>query len=175
MKRRRWIYGSAGLAAGALGALSAWWLHLPGKIQPAGAHSHPFWAVSLQTPGGQSLAMASLRGRPLLVNFWATWCPPCIEELPLLDAFHQAHRNRGWQMLGIAIDQPSAVRGWMQRSPLSFPVALGGLEGSQMSQALGNTSGGLPFSVLFAGSGDILERKLGQLSADDLERWAARL
>ncbi len=175
MNRRAWMYGAVGLAASALGALSAWWLYRPAKVAQAGGQGHAFWDASLQTPDGQSLAMTGFRGRPLLVNFWATWCPPCIEELPLLDAFHQAHRERGWQLLGIAIDQPSAVRSWLQRSPLSFPVALGGLEGSQMSQTLGNVSGGLPFSVLFSGSGEVLERKLGQLSADDLKRWAARL
>lgn len=173
MKRRLWLYGGAALGACALGALSAWRLYRPGPM--AEGADLPFWAATLQTPEGASLAMASLRGKPLLVNFWATWCPPCIEELPLIDAFHQTHRGRGWQVLGIAIDQPSAVRSWLQRSPLSFPVALGGLEGSQMSAQLGNGSGGLPFSVLFSATGQVLERKLGQLSQADLTAWAARL
>jgi hypothetical protein len=94
--------------------------------------------------------------------------------LPLLDAFYQQNKSRQWQVLGIAIDQPSAVRHWLQRSPLSFPVALGGLEGSEMSKRLGNASGGLPFSVLFAANGEVLARKLGQLSAADLQAWAAQ-
>jgi thiol-disulfide isomerase/thioredoxin len=173
MKRRSWFYAAAALGAATLGALSAWRLHRPGgAVAPT---DDPFWGASLQTPDGRSLALASLYGKPLLVNFWATWCPPCVEELPLLEAFYQAHRSRGWQLLGIAIDQPSAVRSWLQRSPLSFPIVLGGLEGSQMSQQLGNATGGLPFSLLFSQSGEILERKLGQLSNVDLQAWAARL
>ena len=120
------------------------------------------------------LALRSLFGQPLLVNFWATWCPPCVEELPLLDGFYQQQKAKGWRLLGIAIDQPSAVRNWLQRSPLSFPIALGGLQGSEMSKQLGNAAGGLPFSVLFSARGEVLERKLGQLSASDLSSWAGR-
>lgn len=175
MKRRSWFYAGAALGAASLGAVSAWWLHRPGGPAAARLASDPFWGASLDTPDGGRLALASFHGKPLLVNFWATWCPPCIEELPLLEAFYQTHRSRGWQMLGIAIDQPSAVRNWLQRSPLSFPIVLAGLEGSQMSQQLGNAAGGLPFSVLFSASGETLERKLGQLSKSDLQRWAARL
>jgi thiol-disulfide isomerase/thioredoxin len=175
VKRRSWFYAGAALGAASLGAVSAWWLHRPGGPAAARLASDPFWGASLDTPDGGRLALASFHGKPLLVNFWATWCPPCIEELPLLEAFYQTHRSRGWQMLGIAIDQPSAVRNWLQRSPLSFPIVLAGLEGSQMSQQLGNAAGGLPFSVLFSASGETLERKLGQLSKSDLQRWAARL
>ena len=173
MKRRSWFYAGAALGAATLGVLSAWRLHRP--VSSAPPPGDPFWGASLQTPDGRSLALASLYGKPLLVNFWATWCPPCVEELPLLEAFYQAHKSRGWQLLGIAIDQPSAVRNWLQRSPLSFPIVLGGLEGSQMSQQLGNATGGLPFSLLFSNSGAVLERKLGQLSEADLQAWAARL
>ncbi len=175
MKRRSWFYAGAALGAAGLGAVSAWWLHRPGGPAAARLANDPFWGASLDTPDGRRLALASFYGKPLLVNFWATWCPPCVEELPLLEAFYQTHRSRGWQLLGIAIDQPSAVRHWLQRSPLSFPIALAGLEGSQMSQQLGNSAGGLPFSLLFSASGEILERKLGQLSKSDLQTWAARL
>ena len=120
------------------------------------------------------MPLAGFRGKPLLVNFWATWCPPCVEELPLINAFYEAQLSRGWQVLGIAIDQPSAVRQWLQRSPLSFPVVLAGLQGTEMSKNLGNQAGGLPFSVLFSPKGEVLERKLGQLHADDLKAWAAK-
>ena len=168
MRRRSAVY--AGAAALAAGAGYGWWTH---RLAPPAADP-VFWGATLETPSGDPLALRSLFGQPLLVNFWATWCPPCVEELPLLESFYQQQKAKGWRLLGIAIDQPSAVRNWLQRSPLSFPIALGGLQGSEMSKQLGNAAGGLPFSVLFSARGEVLERKLGQLSASDLSSWAGR-
>ena len=119
--------------------------------------------------------MEAFRGRPLLLNFWATWCPPCVEELPLLNRFYADHRAKGWQVVGLAIDQPSNVRQFLARLPLEFPVALGGLAGSDIGRALGNDKGGLPFSVLFGADGNILKRKIGQLTAQDLQEWSKTL
>ena len=172
MKRRHLTYAAV---AGGAALLGLWSALRPRPAELPSGGDPAFWGAQLDTPGGVPLALASLRGKTLLLNFWATSCPPCIEELPLLDAFYQQNKPRQWQVLGIAIDQPSAVRNWLQRSPLSFPVALGGLEGSEMSKRLGNASGGLPFSVLFAANGEVLERKLGQLSAADLQAWAGRI
>ncbi|MBC7717365.1 MAG: TlpA family protein disulfide reductase, partial [Pseudorhodobacter sp.] len=81
--------------------------------------------------------MADLRGKPLLLNFWATWCPPCVKEMPLLDAFYQTHRARGWQVVGLAVDSPTPVRAFLERVPVSFPIGLAGMEGSELSRALG--------------------------------------
>ena len=166
MKRRPWLVGGVATAAALAGAGVAWW-----QLQPHGAVLEPFWAQSFDTPSGASLAMAGFAGHPLLVNFWATWCPPCVEELPLLDSFYLENRSRNWQVLGLAVDQPSAVRAWLQRKPLSFPVAMAGLEGTNLSKSLGNLSGGLPFTVVFGASGQLLHRKIGQVSAQDLAQW----
>ena len=166
MKRRPWLVGGVATAAALAGAGVAWW-----QFQPHGAALEPFWAQSFDTPSGASLAMAGFAGHPLLVNFWATWCPPCVEELPLLDSFYLENKSRNWQVLGLAVDQPSAVRAWLQRKPLSFPVAMAGLEGTNLSKSLGNLSGGLPFTVVFGASGQLLHRKIGQVSAQDLAQW----
>lgn len=173
MKRRGLIYaGAAGLAALA-GAGVAWWRVRPASVaDPAVA---AFWAMALEAPDGRSVNFSGFRGQPLLVNFWATWCPPCIEELPLLNSFHQRHKDRGWQVLGIAVDQPSAVRKWLERSPLDFPVVLAGLQGTDLSKSLGNRAGGLPFSVVFGAQGQVLARKLGQVHEADLQAWAAQV
>ena len=170
MKRRPLIYGAVAATAAAAGLGLAWWAR-----RPAAGGDPAFWGLQLDTPSGSPLNLASLRGKPLLVNFWATWCPPCIEELPLIERFYQQNKARGWQVLAIAIDQPSAVRQWLQRSPLSFAVALGGLEGSELSKRLGNANGGLPFSVVFSASGEAQARKLGQLSEADLQAWSAQI
>ena len=177
MNRRKLLYGSVAGAAALAGASVAWW-----QIQPHGqpvaqsgaaGATDPFWSQTFDTPDGASLALSSFSGQPLLVNFWATWCPPCVEELPLLDSFYKENKAKRWQVLGLAVDQPSAVRSWLQRKPLSFPVAMAGFTGTELSKSLGNLSGGLPFTVVFGASGELLHRKSGQVSSEDLAQWAA--
>lgn len=177
-------------AAGLAGVGTAWWKFRPHDVTPglgagraavlpgadAGAPGEDavgaFWKSSFDTPEGAPLAMSGFRGKPLLVNFWATWCPPCIEELPLLNSFYQANRSNGWQLLGLAVDQPSAVRKWLQAKPLSFPVGMAGFGGTELSKSLGNLSGGLPFSVVLGSSGQLLHRKTGKVTVEELALWA---
>jgi thiol-disulfide isomerase/thioredoxin len=184
--------GGVAAAAGLAGVGAAWWKFRPhdalrpmpltdraagtptaeaGSQQSDGA-IEAFWKSSFDTPDGTPLAMSSLKGKPLLVNFWATWCPPCIEELPLLDSFYQANKAKSWQLLGLAVDQPSAVRKWLQSRPLSFPVGMAGFGGTELSKSFGNLSGGLPFSVVLGASGQLLHRKTGKVSPEDLALWA---
>ena len=192
MKRRNMLYGGAAVAAGLAGAGLAWWTErLRGEQRRASAAAGPvtvvapaaapgdadqeaaaaFWLLSFQTPDGQTLPMSSFRGKRLLVNFWATWCPPCVDELPLLDYFYQENRDRNWQLLGLAVDQPGAVRDWLKNRPLNYPVALAGESGIALARSLGNVAGGLPFSVLFDPLGALQQRKAGQVLAQDLAAW----
>ncbi len=159
----------AGLAAAAAGAGVALWRLRPEAVLPQAAED--FWRQRFAQPAGGEIVMAPWRGRPLLVNFWATWCPPCIEELPMMEAFWREHAAKGLQIVALAIDQPSSVRRFLERMPLSFPVGLAGLEGAQLAKSLGNATGGLPFSVFFGKDGGIYKQKLGQLHPADLDAW----
>jgi thiol-disulfide isomerase/thioredoxin len=169
--RRRLLFAGAGLAAAAAGAGFAWHrLRLEPTVGDDGLEA--LWGMSFDTPQGAPLAMRSLRGRPLLINFWATWCPPCVEELPLIDDFYRTHSPRNWQVLALAVDQPSAVRQFLARGPVSFPVGMAGLAGTELSRSLGNLSGGLPFTVVLGPDGEVRQRKMGRLTAADLAQWA---
>jgi len=124
------------------------------------------------TPSGGRLAMQSLRGRPLVVNFWATWCPPCVREMPALDRFAHAFAGRGWQVVGVASDTAENVREFLARTPVSYPIGLAGFGGIELSRQLGNPSGGLPFTVLVSKTGQLAHRHIGELQNDQLARWA---
>jgi thiol-disulfide isomerase/thioredoxin len=165
---RRRLLGAA-VAAGLTGAGVAWWRYQPHDVVPDAAQR--LWQSTFVTPTGEPLAMAAFRGKPLLVNFWATWCPPCVEELPLLDGFFQENASNGWQVVGLAIDQPSAVRTFLQKLPVRFPVGLAGLDGTDLGKSLGNLSGALPFSVVFGRDGAVAQRRLGKITAADLTQW----
>ncbi|AVS77052.1 redoxin [Paracidovorax avenae] len=171
--RRRALYAAAAAVAAAGGAGLAWW-----RLQPHAAVSGAeaaLWGMRFDAPqpGSPALDMQAFRGRPLLVNFWATWCPPCVEELPMLNTFYRTQQARGWQVVGLAIDQPSSVRQFLARVPVDFPIGLAGLQGTDLGRSLGNLAGGLPFTVLLGADGTIMHRKMGQITADDLRQWSA--
>ena len=165
-KTRRWLLAGAGAAAAAVGAGIAL-----RRLEPEATESPRFWTLSYPTPDGGAIRMADLRGKPLLLNFWATWCPPCVDEMPLLDRFYTENKANGWQVLGLAVDQLDPVKRFLGKLPVQFPIGLAGLAGTEIARELGNAAGGLPFSVLFDAEGKARERKLGRLSPDELAAW----
>jgi peroxiredoxin len=88
----------------------------------------------------------------------------------LLDAFYRQRKAQGWQVLGLAVDQAPAVQKFLQRLPVTFPIGMAGLPGVDLSRALGNATGGLPFTVVFSPEGEVAHRQIGKLSTVDLER-----
>lgn len=173
MRRRNvWL---AGAAAGALGVgWQLWQQRGPAPVPPAiedDALTGGLWQMSFPQPDGGTLVMAALRGQPLLLNFWGTWCPPCIEEMPDLDRFAREFAGRGWRVVGLAVDNLKSVREFLSRSPVSYTIAIAGFEGTELTRKLGNTQSGLPFTVVFDRAGKVVARQIGITSRQQLESW----
>ena len=169
--RRRWLVGGVAGAAAAAGIGAAWWRHESASGAGGERLQPEFWTSRYERPEGGELDFSAFKGKPLLLNFWATWCPPCVEELPMVDRFFRDHAANGWQVVGLAIDKPDAVRKFLVRTPVSFPMGIAGLQGTDLVRNLGNTAGGLPFTLVVGADGIVAARKMGQLSPADLEAW----
>ena len=170
MNRRRAVLGAVAGVAVAAGAGLAWQRR---ARTDAAAPETQLWAMRFDRPGGGRLEMQALRGRPLLLNFWATWCPPCVSELPLLDRFHRNQPAGGWQVAGLAVDNQDPVLAFLAKHPVTFPIGLAGAGGVDLARQLGNGSGALPFTAVFDRSGTLIARKLGVIEPGDLQNWVA--
>lgn len=161
----------------ALTLLCGLWLPaMTDAAEPASVAGPGTLAPALRLPDlqGRPQDLAQWRGQPLLINYWASWCGPCLKELPDLQRFATAQQGRnGVRVLGIAQDQAAAAAQLQQRLALTFPqlVEEDGPPGS--AAAFGNRHGTLPFSVLLDAQGRILAVHNGPLQAADFERFAA--
>jgi thiol-disulfide isomerase/thioredoxin len=171
-RRRNVVLGAVGVAAAMAGAGIAWWRG-PGTSNVAAGDPVPegFWELQWETPQGDAVRLQAFRGEPLLINFWATWCTPCVEEMPAINDFFNKNKANGMQVIGLAVDKPSAVASFLQKLPIAYPIGMAGANGSEWAARLGNPSGALPYSVLLGGGGMILQRKLGKLTTADLVSW----
>lgn len=167
----RGVAWAAGIALCAL-ALLAGYLVGAKLTSPVPAESaDSFFVQTFDDLDGQPQSMDRWRGQLVVVNFWATWCAPCVEEMPALQSIHDEYAPRGVAVVGIGIDSPTAMRGFRDQHRLTLPLYAAGAGGSELGRALGNRSGALPYTVLVDAQGRIVQARLGQIRELELRSW----
>ena len=110
---------------------------------------------------GKKQSLSAWRGKVIVLNFWATWCPPCREEIPLFIDLQKKHAAGDLQIIGVAIDNPAAVRQYRQSAGMNYPILIGDDATLDLISRYGNRSNALPFTVIINRDGTIAARKLG--------------
>ena len=161
MKRRNFLQACAALAL------------VPGT-SPLVLASAPDALFSRQFPdaNGSETRLDQWLGRPVVFNFWATWCPPCVKEMPDLEALSRKHS--GVQFVGLGVDTAVNVRKFLPKVNVTYPLLVTGYGGIDLMKTLGNTAGGLPFTLVCDRSGKIVERILGQVKPAELDAMLQR-
>ena len=137
-------------------------------ISPA-AVTHLF-ATRLADSAGKSQDFDQWRGQTLVVNFWATWCEPCRDEMPALSRLSERFSPNGIHFIGIALDTPANVADFAKKLVVSYPLLIAGPEGIELSQSLGNTHSALPYTVVLGPRGEALLTRLGRVSEVELAK-----
>lgn len=157
----------------ALAALAAGiWLaqtHYAPK-SPAAAAVSGLWQLNFPDSQGHEQPLSQWRGQVVVLNFWASWCAPCREEIPDFVALRTQYRPKGVEFVGIAIDNPVNVTQFLQRLPVNYPILIGEGAAHTLARQLGNASGALPYTIVFDRDGRVALRHLGRLPRATLEK-----
>lgn len=163
-RREALILGAVGLGAAAFGAL------IGSFASQSGSGAAELLSARYQDLSGQPRRLIDWRGKALLCNFWATWCAPCLEEIPLLVVAQRKYGPKSAQVVGIGLDHAVKLAEFASRFQINYPVLVGGAESVDTMRRLGNASGGLPYTVILDRSGAIAHRKLGALSHQEIDQ-----
>lgn len=129
-----------------------------------------FFSQTFADANGRPQPMAQWKDQTLVVNFWATWCPPCVDEMPELSALQQEVASSKVQILGIGIDSPSNIAQFAAKQKISYPLYSAGMNGTKLAREFGNQAGGLPFTVVIGQDGKIKKTYLARLKMDTLRK-----
>jgi thiol-disulfide isomerase/thioredoxin len=152
------ITAALALAAGVLS-------HLP---KPPEVSESTLLATQLPDLSGKLHSLKEWQGKILIINFWATWCPPCLEEIPAFMALQKQYANKNVQFVGIAIDDNAAVAAYNAQANMNYPVLIAENSGIEISKPWGNVISSVPFTVILNPQGKIIYRSVGELSRENV-------
>jgi len=132
--------------------------------------SAPIFAATFDDLDGKPVALADFKGKPLVLNFWATWCPPCRKEIPDLVEIQSQYGERGVAIIGVAVEEKTRIPEFVRDNKINYLILLGREQGIELLQALGNRSAGLPYTVVLDRQGDVVFIKRGALTRERLEQ-----
>lgn len=124
---------------------------------------------------GKERWLSEWQGRVIVLNFWATWCAPCKEEMPLLMATHKRYQEQGLSVIGVAIDTRNAVAAYARELAINYPLLIGDEAGLDIMSRYGNSRGALPYTVVIGRDGAVVAKKLGAYKGNELENQLAAL
>ena len=127
-------------------------------------------ALTLPDLAGTPQSLSQWKGKVLVLNYWATWCPPCREEMPAFSRLHERYTDKGVQFVGISVDSADKIREFQKESPVSYPLLIADVKVMQTSAGIGNPAQALPFTVIFDRTGRLHSTKLGRFSETVLEQ-----
>lgn len=170
---REWLLiACVALAAAALGYAYNAWRTAP---EEADAGLAALMAARLPDLQGKPQPIDQWQGKVVVINFWATWCAPCREEIPLFIRLQKKYGERGLQFVGIAIDQAEKVRPYATELGMNFPVLIGGADAIELTRTLGNKASVLPFTVVLDRSGKAVQKEVGAVKEAQIEPLLAGL
>ena len=127
-----------------------------------------FFDAKFDDTQGAPVDLTGLRGKTVVINFWATWCPPCVAEMPMFDEVQSAYHEQGVVFVGIANDNVAKVRQFLQTTPVEYRILVGGDTGAELAKALGNRSQAIPFTVIINKKQQITTQHVGLYTRDQL-------
>jgi len=139
-----------------------------GSSKPA-INTKPLFTAQLINPQGVKQNISQYQGKIIVLNFWATWCPPCREEMPELSALYQEYKNKNVVVLGVALDDLASVITYLKSSPVNYPIYISENEGMDLGAELGNDQGVLPYTVIIDTDGNVIKTFFGRINKQLLE------
>jgi len=163
--RRALLLGSAGLTASAAGALGGWWWLTHGAVD---GEEGKLLSASFEDLSGRVTPMRTWQGKTRLINFWATWCAPCREEMPDFVIAQSRYADRGLQIIGIAIDRKPPVERFVRDLGINYPILMGDPAWLEAVKTMGNPQGVLPFSLVIGPDDRVMLRRVGKLKLSEI-------